>query len=105
MADAHKDDDHGHAHGHSDGHGHGHGDDHGHGHGAAGDIISEDSPQDMVLTALAMLTLAGLMTMMFWFYQPGGEPPAHGGEHHSAGVETHGAAPASGEPAVGGEHH
>lgn len=104
MADPHNDD-HGHA-AHADDHsGHGHGDDHGHGHGAAaGDIISEDSPQDMLLTAMAMLTLAGLMTMMFWFYQPGGEPPAHG-EHHGGSAEIHGSAPSSAEPAVGGEHH
>jgi hypothetical protein len=94
MADAHKDDDHGHA--------HGHGDDHGHGHGAAaGDIISEDSPQDMVLTLMAMLTLAGLMTMMFWFYQPGGEPPAH----HAGGAETHIPASTDGEGTPSGEHH
>lgn len=97
MADAHKGEDHGQA-------AHGHGDEHDHGHGhetAAGDIIPEDSPQDMLLTALAMLTCAGLLVMMFWFYQPGGEPPAHGG-HHGAGAETqtHGTA-----PAVGGEHH
>lgn len=99
-------------HGHSDGHGHdahgGH-DDGGHGHGSVpADAIPEGSPQDMLLTAIAMAAMCGLMVMMFWFFQEGGAPLVHHGgsaaEH--GGPAHHEAAPgAHSEPSTAPEAH
>lgn len=89
MADAHDS----HAH---DNHGHAHD---AHGHGApAGDIIPEGSPQDMALTGLAFVALCGLLAMMFWFYQPGGQPADHGHggpAHHEGTPSGHGDEPST----------